>query len=89
LILHARAGWRRARQDRAAGDRARNWIRIHPSGMPAVDALWLQSLDGEGPLARWLDGEIQPEQWQHELALHTVLACHPFPDLPQWSILKT
>jgi hypothetical protein len=89
LIRHARLGWKRARHDSSARQRARRWLEAHPSGLPAADALWLDSLDGHGPLAAWLDSEDAPETWQHDIALHTLLACHPFTDLPQWSILST
>lgn len=84
LIRHAHAGYALARRDSAASERARAWLLAHPSALPEADALWLSCLDGRGPLAAWLDTDAGPEQWPHHLALHSVLACHPFPDLPQW-----
>jgi hypothetical protein len=57
--------------------------------LPEVDELWLACLEGRGPLAAWLASGADPDAWTHQFALHTMLACHPFPDLRQWSIQKT
>jgi len=55
--------------------------------MQGVDDLWLAALDGRGPLADWLASGARESDWQQPLPLHSVLACHPFPDLPQWTEL--
>lgn len=88
LTRHAVLGWQRARSDAAARERARAWLLAHPSRMPDVDALWLEALDGQGPLAAWLGSGATPDTWHHEIALHSVLAGHPFPDLLQWTRLQ-
>jgi hypothetical protein len=83
---HARRGLQRARRDDSARRRAFDWIIAHPSRLPEADALWLAALNGEGPLIKWLEGG----DWRVEtLSLRSVVACHPFPDLPQWSTQKT
>lgn len=87
LLRHARAGWERARADEELRRRARSWLLAHPSALPEVDSLWLDCLDGQGPLATWLQDGADPRRWHIEVALHSVLAGHPFPDLPQWSEL--
>lgn len=89
LARHARLGWRRSQQDERARERARAWILRYPSGLPEADRLWLECLDGRGPLASWLEGESSPGAWTQALALHSVLASHPFADLAQWSSLPT
>lgn len=53
--------------------------------MPGVDALWLDALAGRGLLAVWLLAGAAPESWTSDLPLHSVLACHPFADLDQWT----
>jgi hypothetical protein len=67
-------------------ERAAAWLRAHPSAMPDVDDLWFQALDDRGPLAHWLSTDAPPEAWSHPtVPLHSAVACHPFPDLPQWT----
>ena len=85
LTRHVVQGWSRASQDEQARRRAIRWLQAHPSAMPEVDALWLAALDGEGPLARWIAAAAVPLSWDLEIPLHSVLACHPFADLPQWT----
>jgi len=85
LIRHAIQGWERARRDAQARARARSWLEAHPSHMLHVDALWLEALEGRGLLNTWLTAGAGPEAWTHsDVPLHSVLACHPFPDLAQW-----
>jgi len=84
LLRHARAGWERARQAPEARARARAWLLAHPSALPAIDALWLDCLEGRGPLSVWFERGASTADWRDDLALHSVLAGHPFPDLPQW-----
>jgi hypothetical protein len=85
LRSHALAGWIRARKDATAQERASRWLAAHPSAMAEVDSLWQEALLGRGPLAEWLAAGADTEQWHHDLPLHSLLACHPFPDLPQWT----
>jgi hypothetical protein len=85
LRRHAVAGWQRAIADLAIRDRASRWLDAHPSAMPAVDALWQQALANVGPLATWLAADADVDTWPLAIPLHSVLACHPFPDLPQWT----
>jgi hypothetical protein len=84
LTRHAVQGWARARSDTVVRERAREWLLAHPSAMPAVDELWLAALAGTGPLSAWIESGAAPDAWQGDQPLHSVLACHPFPDLPQW-----
>lgn len=88
LTRHAVVGFERARNDAAVRERARAWLLARPSRMPDVDAMWLEALDGRGPLAAWLGSDADPDTWHHDLALHSVLAGHPFPDLLQWTEVK-
>jgi hypothetical protein len=88
LARHGRLGWQRSRGDAAMRERARKWLLAHPSRMPSVDGLWLEALEGLGPLAAWLGSDATPDSWHHDLALHSVLAGHPFPDLLQWNEIK-
>ncbi len=89
LTRHAREGFRLTRDDLVRRHRAAAWILAHPSRKD-VDDLWVDALEGRGLLARWLADDLPPEAWVHEsIPLHTILASHPFPDLPQWSIPKT
>ena len=67
----------------------REWSETHPSAMPEVDQLWLDCLEGCGPLAEWLAADAAPESWRHDLPLHSVLAGHPFPDLLRWTFQRT
>jgi len=86
LREHALKGWELSREHPVFRDRARNWLEAHPSGWPEVDRLWQQCLDGEGPLAAWLDSGAVPSAWQGFPALHSILSSHPFPGLLSWSI---
>jgi hypothetical protein len=85
LVRHAVQGWNRARNDAVVRERARAWLTAHPTAMDGVDSLWFAALDGEGLLASWIEGGADPDDWRGEVALHSVLASHPFPDLPQWT----
>ncbi len=85
LRRHALAGWERARGDAVVRERAGQWLGRHPSPMPEVDQLWLAAIQGQGPLASWLAAGGVIESWPLAVPLHSVLACHPFPDLPQWT----
>jgi hypothetical protein len=85
LRRHALAGWIRARRDATAQERARRWLDAHPSAMADVDTLWQEALHGRGPLAEWLAGGAEIDHWHADVPLHSLLACHPFPDLPQWT----
>lgn len=84
LRRHALSGWHRARNDVAIAERAQNWLALHPTAMPTVDQLWFDALQGRGSLAQWLLADAPIAQWSESVPLHSVLACHPFPDLPQW-----
>lgn len=53
--------------------------------MAGVDDLWQEALRSHGALAEWFAAGAGIEAWQLMLPLHSVLACHPFPDLPQWT----
>jgi hypothetical protein len=88
LLRHARAGWERARNNPAARERARHWLLAHPSALPEVDQLWLDCLDERGPLHAWFVRGATADDWSHDQALHSVLAGHPFTDLPQWTELQ-
>jgi hypothetical protein len=85
LRRHAVAGFVRAREDATVRARAQRWLAAHPTAMADVDALWHQALEGEGVLAAWLLAGADPAAWRADLPLHSVLASHPFPDLPQWT----
>jgi hypothetical protein len=85
LRRHAVAGFARSCADASVRERARRWLAAHPSAMADVDALWLRALDRDGPLAAWFDEGAEISRWQSPVPLHSVLACHPFPDLPQWT----
>ena len=85
LRQHAVRGFSRARADGAVARRAQGWLIAHPSAMADVDAMWLEALRGEGPLAAWLMAGADVQAWRIDVPLHSVLACHPFPDLPQWA----
>lgn len=87
LARHVREGWRLVQDRPGVRDRARRWLEMHPSARPDIDRLWLEALDGTGPLATWLAAGGVLTEWPGSPALHGVLASHPFPDLLQWSIL--
>lgn len=85
LCRHALEGFARAQQDPAVRARAAAWLAAHPSAMDGVDALWFAALEGQGALAAWIRAGAAPAEWSLELPLHSVLACHPFPDLSRWT----
>jgi len=89
LVEHGRRAWRLMQERPEARDRARRWLAEHPSAWREVDQLWLRCLEGEGPLADWLASGGDPSDWSGSPALHSVLASHPFPDLPVWSSRPT
>jgi hypothetical protein len=85
LLLHVRRGWERVRSRPEDRERARRWLREHPSRWPEIDALWLDASSGSGSLAAWLDAGAPPEGWMLDVPLHSVLASHPFACLSPWS----
>jgi hypothetical protein len=89
LAGHAREGWRLVGTQPEARARAQRWLAEHPSARADVDRLWRECLDGRGPLADWLAAGGEPASWPGSPPLHSILASHPFPDLPRWSIPRT
>ncbi len=93
--LERQARWARKRyaEARASPDRAelsRRWLRAHPSGMPDVDAAWLECLDGVGPLSRWLTSGSPLDAWSEKIPLRCLLSSHPFMDWPpSWNSTAT
>ncbi len=89
LARHARQGWQLVQTRPEVRERAQRWLREHPSARPDIDRLWLEALEGEGPLADWLDAGAILDEWTGSPPLSGILASHPFPDLLTWSILPT
>jgi hypothetical protein len=89
LARNARKGFALARGDAGIRERTLAWLSAHPSRRPEVDLVWRECLSGEGALAEWLSGSSGPETWRGAIPLHSILASHPFADLPRWSIPKT
>ena len=85
LLRHARHGWERVRANPEECARARHWLLEHPSRWPELDELWSRALQNDGALAEWLAQGAQPESWQLDIPLHSVLASHPFACLSPWS----
>jgi hypothetical protein len=88
LADHVRQAWDLIHNEPLARERARRRLIERPSSRPEVDRLWLDCLDGRGPLAAWLAAGGHLAAWPGSPPLHSVLASHPFPDLPQWLIRK-
>lgn len=90
LLRHVREAWALCCSEPAFRARSVEWLREHPSPAPELDALWLDALQGAGPLAAWLDAGSDPDTWAHpDIPLHSVLTSHPFPHLAAWSIRRT
>jgi hypothetical protein len=85
LLRHTRSGWERISLDATERDAALRWLARHPSSWPELDQLWQAALQRRGPLAEWLDAGADPRAWSHVIALHSVLASHPFASLSAWS----
>lgn len=84
-------GWERVCAHPAEREAALVWIRAKPSAEPEVDLLWIEALEGRGPLPAWLDAGADLDLWpsleiSDALPCHTVLASHPFAALSPWPL---
>lgn len=92
--LEKQARWARRAYAQARAGRslavARDWLRAHPSGMPDVDAAWMQCLEEAGPLSEWLSSDRPLDTWAGTIPLRCLLSSHPFMDLPpRWTSTAT
>jgi hypothetical protein len=86
-LARARRGYRLARTRPEVRETALAWLSTHPSGMPDVDACWVDALTTlETPLARFLATDGTSAEWGEPLPLRCIVSSHPFPDLWRWTV---
>ena len=85
LLSHVKRGWARTRKRPELGAMVLRWLEEHPAGWEPVQEIWVDALQGEGPVYEWLEAGARPDSWQHPIPLHSILSSHPFASLPRWS----
>lgn len=84
----ARKGFRLVRADPQRREESRRWLAAHPTASSEADSIWAQCLEGQGPLASWLDAEVPLTEWREPMPLRVLLSSHPFPDLNLWLMTR-